>query len=144
MPILEWDGFKMAQSTAICNFVARKVAPHMLGETLEEQAWSDMAVAYAQDHFCGFAPRYYKWLESEKDPIEKEAVETWLPNFCQKLENFFLGKGKKFVAGDKVRNIFFCSVVFFLLSLLYLGSNYACVFSLHKVICSFLLHWSSF
>jgi len=103
VPVLEWDGLQLAQSTAIANFVAKQAAPLLLGVTLEEQAWSDMAVAYTQDIFVGVDPRYFKWLDGIKEPVEKEAIETWLPNVCKKIDTVFLKDGKRFVAGDRVR-----------------------------------------
>jgi len=82
--------------------VARQAAPLLLGVTLEEQAWSDMAVAYAQDILVGMDPRFEKWAGGQKESVEKESVEVWLPSFCKKIETVFLKNGKKFVAGDRV------------------------------------------
>jgi glutathione S-transferase len=102
VPLLEWDGLQLAQSTAIANFVARQAAPLLLGMTLEEQAWSDMAVAYAQDIFVGIPPRYIKIMDGKKEEVQKEMVESWLPSIGKKIEAIFLKDGKSFVAGDKV------------------------------------------
>jgi len=97
-----WDEEKMFQSNAMARFVAKKAVPQLYGETLQEQTRADMAADFVQDFYIAWnnALPPGEPLTEEK---EKCLFRDILPNFFGRLEKIFLSKGRKFVAGDKVK-----------------------------------------
>jgi len=104
LPMLEWDDHTFVESNTIARFVARKIAPDLLGTTDEEKAWADMASDYTQDFYVDWVALSLKWEAGDKEKYEQELVEKLLPQFFTNIEKVFLRDGKIFVAGDKVRS----------------------------------------
>lgn len=98
VPMLEVDDLKIAQTTAIYRYLARKFG--YAGATLEEDARLDMIVECLKDMLQSVMKVMFEKDEAKKPELKKDLVENTLPQQLEKM-SAFIGD-RKFFNGDKI------------------------------------------
>jgi len=94
LPILEVDGVRICQSSAINRFLANKF--NLAGKTELEKAQVDMIVDCFVDAFKPAIAIFYEPDETKKGPMKKKYFEEQLPGYLKHLEallthDYFVG-----------------------------------------------------
>ena len=96
LPYLIDGDFKMTESNAILRYISEKYKPELLGTTIKEKAFVNMAVGVLTDLFSAKAKLMYQG----KDCPGNEQFKKTMKNKLNDLNNI-LGKNK-FLAGEKI------------------------------------------
>ncbi|UJR07815.1 hypothetical protein I4U23_012098 [Adineta vaga] len=102
MPVLEVDGVKLPQSTAIARFLAKQF--HLAGKDNFEQAKVDAVVDTIYDAFKGYIPSRFEQDEAKKKELTKKFFAEELPKHFQNLEVLgkLYGNGGHFFVGNSL------------------------------------------
>jgi len=100
LPILEVDGKQLAQSNAICRFLAKKFDLNGAGD------WEAAKIDELADVLVDFRGEWRKYF-MEKDPVKKEELlgtllGTTSPKYLGKVEAFKTANAGDFLVGDKL------------------------------------------
>ncbi|KAH7716775.1 Glutathione S-transferase 1 [Aphelenchoides avenae] len=97
-PWLEVDGRKLAETDAICRYLARKFG--LAGKGEWEQAWVD-AIADSFKDFCKDFGEYVDVVagrtEGDKDKIKSEVFEPAIKRLLPQIESFLTNSGSGFL-----------------------------------------------
>ncbi len=96
VPYLIDGDFKMTESNAILRYICEKYKPELLGETIKEKAYVNMAVGVLADLLSAKAKLMYQG----KDCPGNENLEKTMKNKLNDLNNFLVKN--KFLAGEKI------------------------------------------
>ena len=106
VPYLFDGDFKMTESNAILRYICEKYKPEMLGETIKEKAFVNMAVGVLLDLLRAKAQLMYLGKDFPGNEIHKTTMKNKLNDL-----NTFLGKNK-FLAGEKITYVDFVLIEF--------------------------------
>ena len=98
LPVLSWDGHDIAQSSAICQFIARKAG--LAGNTDMQIAMADMVVMATVD----LIQDYFKARFCKNEAEKKEQIDEWatkkLPTYLEKTEALLKKHGGQFFTNN--------------------------------------------
>ncbi|CAF1406256.1 unnamed protein product [Adineta steineri] len=102
MPVLEVDGVKLPQSSAIARYLAKEF--HLAGKDNFDQAKVDAVVDTVADSFKGFIPTIFEQDPVKKEEIKKKFFTDDLPKHLQNLETLgkLYGNGGHFFVGNQL------------------------------------------
>jgi len=98
LPVLEIDGFKLAESGAISRYVAREVG--LAGKDNLEAAKCDMILSAMVDVFANFRPYFYEQDPAKKEEIAKKFYGETVPPFIGILQKMYKENGSKYFVGN--------------------------------------------
>lgn len=100
MPVLEYNGTKLPQSSSIARFLAKQF--HLAGKDNLEQAKVDAVVDTINDAVANYAPIHREQDEAKKAEIMKKFMGEDLPKTLQNLETLakHYGNGGPFFVGN--------------------------------------------
>lgn len=96
IPYLIDGDFKMTESNAILRYICEKYKPELLGETIKEKAYVNMAVGVLADLLSAKAKLMYQGMDCPGNEMFKNTMKNKLNDL-----NNLLGKNK-FLAGEKI------------------------------------------
>ncbi|GFR73993.1 glutathione S-transferase [Elysia marginata] len=98
MPVLEVDGYKMAQTVAICNYLAREFG--LGGKTSLETASIDQVVCLVEDFFGAFFRAFKEKDETRKAELLKAYRDEEAPKYMGMFEKLLQNKPSGYFVGD--------------------------------------------
>ena len=96
LPYLIDGDFKMTESNAILRYISEKYKPELLGTTLKEKAFVNMAVGVLTDLFTAKARLMYQGKDCPGNEQFKKTIKNKLNDLNKMLEK------NKFLVGDKI------------------------------------------
>ena len=96
LPYLIDGDFKMTESNAILRYISEKYKPELLGTTLKEKAFVNMAVGVLTDLFTAKARLMYQGKDCPGNEQFKKTMKNKLNDLNKMLEK------NKFLVGDKI------------------------------------------
>lgn len=102
VPVLEVNGVKLPQSTAIARFLAKQF--QLAGKDNFSQAQADAVVDTVNDLFAAFAPIFQEKDETKKNELFQKFETEVLPKHLTNLETLgkLYGKGGPFFVGNEL------------------------------------------
>jgi len=100
IPVLEVDGESLAESTAICRFLAKRFK--LTGSNELEAAKCDEYVDAMMDTRAQWKAFYFEADESKKAEMKKKFLETDVPNCFSRFEKILEKSGGDYLLGGKV------------------------------------------
>lgn len=99
LPVLEYNGVKIAQSMTIARFLAKEF--NLAGQNRIEEAKANMIVDCVTDIFNGVVQIFKEKDESRKAELQKTFSSETLPNALKMFDKLFkANEGKYFVGKD--------------------------------------------
>jgi len=102
MPVLEFDGVKLPQSTSIARFLAKQF--HLAGKDNFDQAKVDAVNDTINDLLMKYLPVRWEKDEAKKQEMTKKFLEEELPKHLQNLEilSKLYSNGGAFFVGNQL------------------------------------------
>jgi glutathione S-transferase len=115
MPMLEIDGHKLSQTSAICFYLARKY--DLLGSNLYEEYLVNSLLGSYEDYIPKLVPILFPRTEEQKANLDKNTqdfLNVNAPFFLKRWEARFNANGKDYMVGDRfsLADIFICVNLF--------------------------------
>ncbi|GFR73989.1 glutathione S-transferase [Elysia marginata] len=100
MPVLEVDGEMLAQTVAICNYLAREFG--LYGKTNMESFQIDQVVCLVEDFISATVKIIYEKDDAKKAELMQTYKELECPKFMGHFENLLLKNGTGHFVGSEI------------------------------------------
>ena len=100
VPQLDYDGFNLAETDAICHYVAKK--HNLAGKDLQEEATCMMVANMINGYLTKIAKVTFEKDEKKKEELRKDLKEKDAPQFFGTIVKMLTKNGGKHLVGNKV------------------------------------------
>ena len=97
---MDYDGFNLAETDAICHYVAKK--HNLAGKDLQEEATCMMVANMINGYLTKIAKVTFEKDEKKKEELRKDLKEKDAPQFFGTIVKMLTKNGGKHLVGNKV------------------------------------------